>query len=319
MLHAYLTDGQGLRPTPHPESLVDAIWIDLCRPADHEIAHLEILGVQVPTLADMEEIEISNRIYREGSSDVMTVVIPGQTPSREQTAGPVAFILSRERLVTVRHHTPRPFETFPERAAKSAAGCSSPQSLFLGLAEEIVSRFADLLESVGRALDDTAKGIFDGSVTKRPAMLQRALERIGREGEVLARVRLGLLTMERALSFFGQGLGERPEAERLRSLVKGEMRDLQALAVHADFLSSRLGATTEATLGMINLAQNATVRIVSVVAALFLPPTLIASIYGMNFVHMPELEWRLGYPMALGLIVGSAVVTWAYFKWRHWL
>ena len=150
-------------------------------------------------------------------------------------------------------------------------------------------------------------------------MLQEALARVGREGDLLGRVRLGLLTVERALSFFGQTLADRDNATTLRPLVKGLMRDLQALEVHADFLASRLALTSDATLGMINLAQNATVRIVSVVAALFLAPTLIASIYGMNFEHMPELEWTYGYFLIVGVMVTICVTLFIRFKRAGWL
>lgn len=136
---------------------------------------------------------------------------------------------------------------------------------------------------------------------------------------MLGRVRLALLSVERALSHFSQTLGARADATPLAGIVKGQLRDVQALGVHADFLSGRVTLATDATLGMINLAQNATVRIVSVVAALFLPPTLIASVYGMNFAGMPELDQPWGYPLALGLMLGSAVVTYLYFKWRGWM
>ena len=102
-------------------------------------------------------------------------------------------------------------------------------------------------------------------------------------------------------------------------MVKALTRDIQALEVHADFVSSRVALASDATLGMINLVQNSTVRIVSVVAVLFLPPTLIASVYGMNFRVMPELDQSWGYPMALGLMVASAVGTYLFFKWKNWL
>jgi magnesium transporter len=125
--------------------------------------------------------------------------------------------------------------------------------------------------------------------------------------------------VERAVSFFGQTLSDRSEGDVLRPLVKGLMRDLQALEVHADFLGSRLALTSDATLGMINLSQNVTVRIVSVVAALFMPPTLIASLYGMNFAYMPELAWQYGYPLALILMLASASGTYLFFKWKRWL
>jgi magnesium transporter len=280
----------------------------------------EELGVEVPTLADMEEIEVSNRFYREDGHDFMTVVLPGQTPDGVQVSGPVTFILTPGRLVTVRHHAPRPFETFPMRADRSSTGCDTHQRLFLGLVEEIVSRFADLLEAAGRALDVIAARVYAGSSQPlTPAQLEEALRSVGREGEVLARVRLGLLTVERMLSVWGLWIEDRPEAKALRPHIKTLMRDMQALEVHADFLSARVGLATDTTLGMVNLSQNQTVRIVSVVATLFLPPTLIGTVYGMNFHNMPELDWVWGYPLALGVMVLSAVTSWAYFKWRGWL
>jgi magnesium transporter len=130
-------------------------------------------------------------------------------------------------------------------------------------------------------------------------------------------VRLALLTLERAISFFGQAAA--PRGGDLKPFVKATFRDIQALEEHADFLSQRLATTTDSTLGMVNLAQTATMRIISVVAALFLPPTLIASIYGMNFALMPELQQRWGYPAALGLMALSALGTYLYFRWKRWL
>ena len=310
---ASLADGDGAGgPVTVP---ADAIWIDLYRPLASQVAAVAASGIEVPSLADMEEIEISNRLYHEDGLDQMTVVLPGSAPDGAAGAGPVSFLLTPGRLVTVRHHAPRPFETYPERADRGTAGCATPERVFLGLAEEIVSRLADLLEGAGKVLDETAGRVFGGAAGRRPEVLQAVLEQVGRQGELLGRIRLAMLTMERALSFFGTA--ERDGA--LKALVKGLMRDLQALAVHADFLSARIVLTVDATLGMINLAQNATVRIVSVVAALFLPPTLVASVYGMNFASMPELDEPWGYPMALGLMVASAVGTFLFFKWRHWL
>jgi magnesium transporter len=320
MIYAYMLTGGRLTPLPDGLPLEQAIWIDLLVPQPEQVLRVEKLGVQIPTLADMEEIEISNRLYHEGGFDVMTVVLPGQSIHKVQMTGPVTFILSHDRLVTVRHHAPRPFETFPDRADKSVAGCATAERVFLGLFEEIVGRLADLLEGAGRTLDTVARSVFSGGAAGRPDMLQKALEDIGREGEVLGRVRLGLLTLERAITFFGQGSESRPrENGSLKGPVKALQRDLQALEVHADFLSARVAHVTDTTLGMVNLAQNTTVRILSVVATLVLPPTLIGTVYGMNFHDMPELDWAWGYPMALGLMVLSALATYLFLKWKNWL
>lgn len=320
MLFAYRPDAGGLIQMPLPVDLSAALWVDLYRPLSSQSADVARLGVPVPTLADMEQIEISNRLYREGGADLMTVVLPGLSESKAPISGPVCFILTPERLITVRHHAPRPFETYPSRADKVGPGCDRPERLFLGLIEEIIGRMADILEGIGHGLDDVALGIYSGAQNGLQAdALQSALEKVGREGDLLGRVRLGLLTVERAVSFFGQTLADREGDDVLRPLVKGLMRDLQALEVHADFLGSRLALTSDATLGMINLSQNVTVRIVSVVAALFMPPTLIASLYGMNFANMPELSWYYGYPLALILMLASASGTYLFFKWKRWL
>ena len=319
MLFAYRDRDGRLERLEGGEDIAGALWIDLYSPREAQVAAVARLGVSVPSLADMEEIEISNRLYREGGVDYMTVVLPGLSMSQAPMAGPVTFILSETRLVTVRHHVPRPFETFPDRADRSALGTGSAERLFLGLVEDIVARLADLLEMAGRSLDDAARSVFGGGVAGRPDLLRQTLEQAGRQGELLSRVRLALLTLERALSYFGQTLGVRMEGEELRATLKGLMRDIQALGVHADFLSSRVGLAVDATLGLINLEQNATVRIVSTVAVLFLPPTLVASVYGMNFAFMPELGQPWGYPAAIGLMVASAALTWVVFKWKRWL
>ena len=319
MLIAFRAEDGRLMRMDGGADIAGALWIDLYAPQEAQVAALARLGIAVPTLADMEEIEISNRLYREGGLDYMTVVLPGLSTTQAPVAGPVTFILSEERLVTVRHHVPRPFETFPDRADRSALGVASAERLFLGLVEEIVARLADLLEMAGRALDEASRVVVGGDAAGNPETLRQVLEQAGRQGELLSRVRLALLTLERALTYFGQTLGLRMEGAELRAALKGLLRDIQALGVHADFLGGRVGLAVDATLGLINLEQSATVRIVSTVAVLFLPPTLVASIYGMNFGVMPELSWPWGYPAALGLMLLSALLTWAVFKWKRWL
>lgn len=318
MLNAYRVIGHKLERLPPEADLGTAVWIDLWRPLPGQVEALKGMGFDVPTLEDMEEIEISARLYREDGIDYMTVVLPGRTEDNFQVSGPVTFIIGHHQLVTVRHHTPRPFETYPMRADKVGPGCADPDRMFLSLGEEIIGRLADLLENAGRALDSVAHQVYAERNAKGEA-LQEALRRVGGEGETVSRVRLALLTLERAISYFGQTLNEGHRGEGLRPVVKGLMRDLQALEVHADFLSGRVGLASDATLGMINLSQNQTIKIVSVVAAVFLPPTLIASIYGMNFQRMPELQSAWGYPVSLGLMLASAAGTFLFFKWKKWL
>jgi magnesium transporter len=319
MMHAYREVAGRLERLAPGQDPAAAVWIDLWRPLPEQVAAVGALGVEVPTLADMEEIEVSSRLYREGGLDYMTVVLPGQTDTGEQISAPVTFILGAARLVTVRHHAPRPFETYPTRAERVGPGCAQADQVFLSLVEEIIGRLADLLENAGKGLDAVSRRAMDVEALKRTVLLQSALVQVGREGELIGRVRLALLTLERALGFHLLSYAETKQSSGQRSTLKSLTRDIQALEVHADFLSARVALTTDTTLGMINLSQNTTVRIVSVVAVLFLPPTLIASIYGMNFEVMPELAWVWGYPAAIGLMFAAAAGTWAFFKWRGWL
>lgn len=312
----------GSRLTQNDADPAGAIWLDLRKPSAEELARVAPLVPEIPTLEDLDEIEISSRLYHEGDFDVMTILVPGLSHEDRVTPimGPAAFILGQGRLVTVRYHQPRPFETYPPRADKVGLGCAGAERIFLGLCEEIIGRVADLLEGAGRELDQVARAIFKPE-GRGPAagLLQHALEVSGRQSELVSNCRLSLLTLDRALSFFRISHEERDQLGPYKGTIDALSQDIKSLEVHGDYLSSRVTQVMEATLGMINLAQNTTVRIVSVVAALFLPPTLVASVYGMNFRLMPELQWSWGYPMALGLMVLSAVVTYLVFRWKKWL
>ncbi|WP_341214156.1 magnesium transporter CorA family protein [uncultured Limimaricola sp.] len=319
MIAAYQPQGTGLALLSEGHGLESAIWIDLLWPDAAETAAIEALGINVPSLEDMEEIEISNRLHREGDCQVMTVMLPGRDDEGRQFSAPVTFLLTPERLVTVRHHRPRPFETFSTRAERSSAGSGTPVRIFLGLVEEIIARQADLLEATGRVLDRVASEVY-GEEMNDVDGLRLALRDIGQQGELTAKVRLALFTMERMLSTFIVWNGTMKHRDpQIGTLAKAQMRDINALEVHLDFLNSRVALATDATLGMINLDENAVVRTLSVVAALFLPPTLIASIYGMNFANMPELNEPYAYYIALGAMVASAVGTWVWFKTKGWL
>ena len=312
MLFAYGPDGAKLRQLPLAADLGGALWVDLYHPLPEQAARVAALGVELPTLADMEEIELSNRLYRENGADYLTVVLPGLSESKMPISGPVCFILTAARLITLRHHAPRPFETYPQRADKVGPGCSDPRRLFLSLIEEIIGRLADLLEGSGKALDAITRRVIHDAANDD---LSDALREVSRESDLVSRVRLSLLTIERAISYFGQSV----EDAALRPVIKGLMRDIQALEVHGDFLTNRIAMASDLTLGMISVEQNKTVKIVSIVAVIFLPPTVIASAYGMNFANMPELDWRWGYPMAVGLMLASAAGTYLFFRWKRWL
>jgi magnesium transporter len=235
---------------------------------------------------------------------------------------PVTFALAGERLVTLRYHDPRPFRTYPAHAEHMPSGCASAHAVLFGLLEEIVDRLADLLERAAEEIDGISRAVFSRRAPgAREAQDFRAiLERIGAKGDLLSNIRYSLLTLERMLGFLSQLTMERAKGEKmLRAHAKSLARDTRSLVDHAGYLTQKVTFLLDATLGMISTEQNQIIKIFSVMAVAFLPPTLVASIYGMNFEAMPELGWPYGYPLALGAMVLSALLPLWYFRRRGWL
>jgi len=244
------------------------------------------------------------------------VLLPAQSDAGTPEAGPVSFILAPGRLVTLRHHRPRPFESFPARAARGTLGCATPQAILIGLVEAIVDRLADLTEIAGSRIEALARPLFATGGGARGD--QRAtLREIGRIDSLVMTLRESLLTVERMLGFL-RAQKAAGETQAWQGALKSALRDVHTISEQAGFLQQKTAFLLDATLGLIGIEQNAIIKIFSVVAVVFLPPTLVASIYGMNFAHMPELGWRLGYPWALGLMILSALVPLAYFRRKGW-
>lgn len=323
MLQAYAVDNDRLHVVDDLDAQADTVvWVDLLRPSPEEERATEAwLGVGIPTREEMEEIEISSRLYvAEDNRFFMTATLPAQTEGDRPEMAPVSFILSGDRLATVRYHEPRAFQSFSQHAQKDALGCTGGETVLVHLLETIVDRIADVLERAGRDIHALSQTIFRPSEKKaasRDRNFQRVLRKIGSKGNLVSDVQDSLLTLQRLVSFLGAVAPTRDKETRAR--VKTLGRDVHSLSVHATAQSEKIGFLLDATLGMINIEQSAIIKIFSVVAVIFLPPTLVASIYGMNFVLMPELEWSLGYPLALGMMVLSALLPFWYFKRRGWL
>lgn len=321
MLRAFSPRDGRLAPA---DDLAAAVWLDLLSPdAETLAAGAAALGAPLPTRAAMEEIEHSSRVYREGGVAYLTVMVPTRAPDGARALGPVAFVLARGRLATVRFHEPSAFDAYPARAGDDGIGCADGAAVLHGLVEAIVDRLADILESGSAEIDALAREVL-APVPPAPGAarrldLRRTLAAVGREGELLGDVRLSLLTIERMLAFLDQEAARTDAALTLEQVRRTQARDLASLAEHAGYLEHKINLALDATLGMISIEQNASIRIFSVLAVVFLPPTLIASIYGMNFAVMPELHWTLGYPFALAVMVASAALTWWAFKRMGWL
>jgi magnesium transporter len=325
MLTVYdATDG-ALVPASDPQAISNgSVWIDLLNPTKEEDLQVEkALGIAIPTREEMAEIEASSRLYQEGGAHYMTAVVLFQpdAPNEPLITTPVTFILAGSRLVTVRYAEPRGIAIFLSRVQKGDAACMSGAAILVGLLEAIIDREADRVERTQAEVDTLSQSIFGvkGGDRSRALRFDVSIRAIGREGELTSRSRESLLTLGRLLTYLGHVMTERGDDKPLRARVKTAQRDVHSLADHIGYLSAKITFLLDATLGMINNEQNSIIKIFSVLAVALMPPTLVGTIYGMNFQHMPELAWAFGYPMALCLMVVSAVIPWLYFKHKGWL
>ncbi|HEX8233258.1 MAG TPA: magnesium transporter CorA family protein [Caulobacteraceae bacterium] len=311
---AFETPPAGAQPAL-PE---DAIWIELVQPTrPEELAIERGLGLELPTREDMAEIEASSRLYRENDATFMTAVVlcRSDAAAGTATAAPITFVLTGERLVTIRYDEPSSFVQFAAQAGRQPALCCSGAKVFVSLVDAIVDRTADILEQTAAEVEKTSAIIF-----ARPRNLgfEPILARLGQHQRLNAKAHESLVSLGRMIGF--SMLAGQVEADtELRAELRSLQRDVQSLLEHSTYLSSNISFMLEAALGLISVQQNEITKIFSIAAVLFLPPTLIAGIYGMNFAVMPELHWEYGYPFAWALIVGSVLVSILWFKRKGWL
>jgi magnesium transporter len=300
----------------------EAVWIDLLNPTEDEEKKVErALKFDVPTREEQLEIEASSRLYQENGAYFMTATLLYTTDQGDPRTTPATFILAGQRLVTVRYAEPRAFSIFVARCNRTEPDLKSGPAVMIGLLDTIIDRLADFIERLQAEVEGLSHSIFDikGGAASRQRRFDVLLRAIGREGEITSKARESAHSLGRLLTFLIHAANERKEVKPLQARIRTAARDVTSLTDYATFLSGKIIFLLDATLGMIQIQQNDIIKIFSVAAVVFLPPTLIASIYGMNFQFMPELSWWLGYPLALVLMVVAAVVPYLYFKRRGWL
>ncbi len=317
MITAYVHVNGALRAVPVAigETLPEnAIWIDLFNPQPLEEHVLEdALHIDIPTREEMREIEVSSRLYQENGGVYLTASVLTRSDSEAPELDPITFVLVGHRLVTIRYSEPVPFQVFIAQA-KRATSCVSGEAVLAELLDAIVDRIADILERVQNDINQASGVVF----ARDKVDFQDVLRKIGFAQGLTARTRESLVSINRLLLFLSR-MGENKPNKILGRSFKTLSRDVISLSDHASFLANNINFLLDATLGMINIEQTGIIKIFSVAAVAFLPPTLIASIYGMNFATMPELSWKFGYPMSIALMILSAIIPYLYFKRRGWL
>ena len=323
MITVYDAAGGKLKARDEAGDLSTSVWIDLQNPAEDEDKAIEqALGIEVPTRSEMREIEASNRFYTENGAYYMTGIILHNSSQDVPLTSVITFILTGNHLVTVRYADPRAFPLYVARAAKGDAGCSTGAGIMIGLIEMLIEREADLIERIQDEVERMAPVVFGQKSVgqaSRSRRLDVLLKTIGREGDVTARAQESAMSVHRLLLYFANAVRERNDDKRILARIEAAGHDITSLMESLRFMSSRTTFLLDATLGMISNEQNQIIKLFSVMAVTLMPPTLVASIYGMNFRHMPELDWSIGYPAALVLMLVSGLVPYLYFRKKGWL
>lgn len=294
---------------------VAPVWADLTDPNDDERAWVKsIYGVTLPGQDEVKDIEASARYYEaDGDLHLRTdfLLEEGDGPSRVVT---VAFILARNMLFSVHTDDLPVFRLVRMRARSRPGSIADYKDVLLDLYATDAEYSADALEGIYQSLEEVSRRVLQKALTDQDAAA--VLSAIAQEEDLNGRIRRNMMDTRRAVSFLMRGrLLNSEQFEEARQIL----RDIESLDGHTAFLFDKINFLMDATVGFININQNKIIKIFSVASVAFLPPTLIASIYGMNFKILPELQWNLGYPFALALMVGSAIAPFWYFRRRGWL
>ncbi len=314
----------GLRVHDLPAGMpAGAVWIDLLDGTGDEIAWVEReTGLHVPDRAELSEIESSSRLRTEANAIFLTTPVVFRDGAGMSITTSLGFVLSQSWLITVRFEPLTAFKTFTTAWTKSDVKDRSSPAAFVGAMDAIVDRIADVLETVGSELDAVSLHVFSvhkgGPPAREDANLRAILRQIGRSGDIASKIRDSLLGVARIVPYvLGQSSEALPLALRLR--LETQRADIASLNDYNLHLTNKVQLLLDATLGLINIEQNNIIKVLTVVSVVGVPPTLVASMYGMNFHDMPELSWAWGYPYGLALILLSAVCPVIWFKLCGWL
>ena len=295
---------------------VDPVWVDLTDPNDDERAWVKaIYGVILPGEDEVKDIEASARYYEAENGDLHLrtdfLLEEDDGPSRVIT---VAFILAKKMLFSVHTDDLPVFRLVRMRARSRPGSIADYMDVLLDLYATDAEYSADALEGIYQGLEEVSRRVLQKEFTDQDAA--DALNAIAREEDLNGRIRRNMMDTRRAVSFLMRGrLLNAEQFEEARQIL----RDIESLDGHTSFLFDKINFLMDATVGFININQNKIIKIFSVASVAFLPPTLIASLYGMNFKLMPELDWHFGYPFALALMLTSAIAPLWYFRRRGWL
>lgn len=298
------------------------IWMDMTAPSHEEhLAVEKVLNIDIPSKAEVWQNNVMNRFYFENDVAYMTASLISKSESPYPKTAAVTFVLGKNFLLTVHDIVPTSFKNFHLRLQRPHEKFDTPAQLMAGLFEEIINRVAFNSELVISTLDEVSHDVFgtsvlDKRVKKSSQFLKASIKKLGGAADLNSQINESIYSINRLLVF----LKQTPTVDTATAtFVDLLISDTASLKTQCAFLSDKITFLLDATLGLINVEQNVIIKIFSVVAVFFLPPTMVSSIYGMNFHHMPELSWIGGYPMALGIMALCAIIPYIYFRKKGWL
>jgi magnesium transporter len=313
----------------HAGDAPHAIWFDLLHPAPEEFAFVvRETGLSLPEESDIVEIENSSRLSVDG--DVLTVTMPIVTRlSDGLRASACGFVLAPNRLVTIRFATGPVFDNFPAQPHEVGKNEAAHAAfIFVGLLESIVDKHADALENLRSELDALSHRVFrngnghgktarKGRQLNEEAELRAMLTTLGLAYDTISFLRDSQLGIARIAPYVSTSAAwlPKPVEKRLKTLYT----DITSLNEFSTHLSDKVQFLLDATLGLINIAQSTLMKVFTIVSVVGIPPTLIAGIYGMNFVNIPELHWTYGYPYAWIVMILSAILPLLWFRAKSWI
>ena len=306
----------------------NAAWIDLLRPEPEEVAFVErTTGLRIPSIEDLSEIESSSRLRHRNGAIYLSAPLVYRADTDQPLTTPVGFILTRERLITVRFEELTSFSTFARQELAAETDPLTSGAVFAGLMDAIADRLADILENIARELDALSHRLFRSPATepapRRPparesADLRIILRRVGHSGDLSSKIRDSLHGLGRIVPYVSTLAADwlPPEVKPRLETVRQDVTSLSDYDAH---IGGKIQLLLDATLGLINVEQNNIIKVLTIVSVVGIPPTLIASMYGMNFKGMPEYNWAWGYPYGLTVIALSAILPLVWFKFRGWI
>ncbi len=330
MIRIYTQSDEGISRTVGLEDqnirMADVFWIDLLTPNAAEAEYVEKLcGIEMPTKDEMREIEATSRLYCEDGARFMTTTVLSRVETDEPMIAEITFIIKGSLIITIRHTDSYSFRVFSHQLLRTQS--TNRDLVFIGLLETLVDRQADVLERFGTDLDALSKKVFGTHHTRRKKKvedpdtddLRDALEELGRVGDLITRQRDALVNLLRMITFAGNEDSCMGSHDNLYVPLRPVSRDVNSLSEYASFLSNKINFMLDAVLGLINIEQNDIFKVFTIMSVVFLPPTLIASIYGMNFDHIPFLHTSLGFWFSIGLMVLAGVLPLVIFKLKRYI